>query len=169
MKILQKVVVVGVSAAVIGLAHGALTQSAAAADYLIFQADMVRGATPDGATGPTCVLTSQFKRKEHVVWRVRAFGPGSGEQLGGDGLESLVVALPNGVERKMRFGDHPRKNPLDSFWSVSWEIPEDYPTGSLNYKLVATDLDGKTHEWEPFKIGMSHLTVIEGDVVFTKR
>lgn len=169
MKILQKVFVVGASVAVIGFALGALTQSAAAADYMIFQADMVRGPTPEGATGPVCVLTSQFKRQEDVVWRARVYGPESGDQLNADGLKSLVVVLPGGIERPMRFGDHPRKDPLDTFWTISWQIPADYPLGTLGYKLVATDLEGKVHTWEPFKIGISQLTVIEGDVTFTKR
>ena len=42
-------------------------------------------------------------------------------------------------------------------------IPADYPTGSLLYKVVATDLDGRTHTWEPFKRAPTQLTVIAGD------
>jgi hypothetical protein len=42
-------------------------------------------------------------------------------------------------------------------------IPADYPTGSLVYKVVATDLDGRTQTWEPFKRAPTQLTVIAGD------
>ena len=104
---------------------------------------MVRGVQQDGTTGPACVLTSQYKRRESVVWRVRVFDPGHEHQLAGDELTSLVVQTPDGAEYKMHFGDHPMGRKDDSFWTVSWVIPADYPLGTLNYKVVATDLDGK--------------------------
>jgi hypothetical protein len=46
---------------------------------------------------------------------------------------------------------------------LHWVIPADYPTGSLVYKVVATDLDGRTQTWEPFKRAPTQLTVIAGD------
>ena len=168
MRILHKLCTVALSAAVVWFAPGPVTQSAVAAEFLMFEGDMVRGRPQEGATGPTCVLTSQFKRKEHVVWRLRVFDPKTGEQLDKDGLTSLVVELPDGGRYQAHFGTHPRRNPTDSFWSVSWAIPADYPTGALTYKVVATDLDGKKHTWVPFKVGLSQLAVIEGDVKFAK-
>ena len=33
----------------------------------------------------------------------------------------------------------------------AWVIPADYPTGSFSYKVVATDMEGQTQTWEPFK------------------
>ena len=42
-------------------------------------------------------------------------------------------------------------------------IPADYPTGSLVYKVVATDLDGRTQTWEPLKRAPTQLTVIAGE------
>src|SRR3954471_23958876 len=35
------------------------------------EGDIVRGNSPLGATGPICVLNSQFKRGENVVFRIR--------------------------------------------------------------------------------------------------
>ena len=64
--------------------------------------------------------------------------------------------------------NHPRENFTDQFWTVSWTVPADYPTGSLSYKVVAIDLEGKEHTWEPFKIGFSQLTIIPGEVEFVK-
>src|SRR5262245_21930184 len=57
----------------------------------------------------------------------------------------------------------PRGTPTDFFWSLHWVIPADYPTGSLVYKVVATDLDGRTQTWEPFKRAPTQLTVIAGE------
>ena len=137
------------------------------ATELHFEGDMVRGHTQDGATGATCVLASQYMRKESVVWRVRVVDA-AGENVGGDGLKSLVVKLADGSSYDMHFGTHPRKNPTDSFWATSWRIPADYPTGTVAYSVVATDLEGIEHVWQPFNVDMSLLTVIPGEVVFTK-
>jgi hypothetical protein len=138
-----------------------------AASRLFFEGDMVRGATRDGATGPTCVLTSQYKRLEHVTWRVRVLNP-DGDALNDEGLESLVVELSDGQTFPMHFGKHPRGEDTDEFWATSWAIPEDYPTGRITYKVTATDLEGNAHEWMPFNVAPSDLTIIPGEVTFTK-
>jgi len=139
-----------------------LAPPAVAADKLFFEGDMVRGRPKSGPTGPVCVLTSQFKQGEMVVWRVRVLDPAKSEQLGKAGLKSLVVELPDGEKVKMHFGTHPRKKATDSFWSGSWQIPANYPTGSLSYKVVATDQGGKVHSWTPFNVRNSQLTVVAG-------
>lgn len=138
------------------------------AGKLFFEGDTVRGHPQEGATGATCVLNSQFKHKEEIVWRVRVLDPKTGEQVGKEGLKSLVVHLSSGEHVDMHFGTHPRKTPTDSFWAGSWQIPHDYPNGSFTYKVVATDLGGKQHEWTPFNVGLSRLTVIPGEATFTK-
>jgi hypothetical protein len=46
---------------------------------------------------------------------------------------------------------------------VQWVVPADYPTGSLVYKVVATDTQGRSQTWEPFKRAPTQLTVIAGD------
>lgn len=147
----------------IGLAEIALTPDAVAAEKLFFEGDMVRGRPKAGPTGPTCVLTSQFKRQEKVVWRVRVYDPAKSKQLGKAGIKSLFVELPNGKKHKMRYGTHPRKKATDSFWSTAWLIPADYPTGSLSYKVIATDKSGRVHTWQPFNVGNSQFTVIAGN------
>ena len=123
--------------------------------------------TQDGATGPTCVLTSQYMRKEHVTWRVRVLGA-DGTPADDKVLKGLTVVLSDGSKFDMHYGTHPRKNPTDKFWATSWAIPADYPTGTVEYKVVATDMDGNAHEWTPFNVDLSKLMVIPGEVVFTK-
>lgn len=150
----------------LSVAAVALAAPANAAN-LFFEGDMVRGGTQDGATGPTCVLTSQYMRKEHVVWRVRVLQE-DGTQADDKVLKSLVVQLSDGESFPMHYGTHPRKNPTDKFWATSWAIPADYPTGTVDYKVIATDMDGNTHEWTPFNVNLSQLTVIPGEVTFTK-
>lgn len=165
MKALYLLSVAGLAIGMTGVAGGAVAQGAGGA--LFFEGDMVRGNTPDGATGPSCVLTSQFKRGESAVWRVRVLND-KGELIGEDGLKSLFIEMPGIAPVQMGFGWHPRKGKLDQFWAASWRVPSDYPTGTLGYKIVATMLDGQTVTWEPFKIPSSQFTVIEGEVTYTK-
>jgi hypothetical protein len=125
---------------------------------LFIAADMVTG--PVGS-GPICVLRSQFMRKESVAWRIRV-QDATGKQLDDKSLKGLVVELSDGQKFAAHYGGHPPKEPADYFWSTSWAIPEDYPTGSFNYKVVATAVDGTTQSWEPPNVKPSLLTVIPG-------
>lgn len=145
-----------------GLIGVAATSSAIAANKLFFEGDMVRGVPKGGPTGPVCVLTSQFKRGEKVVWRLRVYDPAKSKQLGKAGLKSLVVELPDGKKYKMHYRTHPRKNVTDTFWTAAWVIPKNYPTGSFAYKVVATEKSGKVHSWQPFNIKNSQFTVVAG-------
>jgi hypothetical protein len=134
----------------------------AAGKKLFFEGDMVRTPRP-GLAGPFCVLQSQFKRGEGVAWRIRVLGQ-PGQNLDDKALASVVVELSDGQKFKAKFGPHPpRGAPTDHFWSVSWVIPAEYPTGSLSYKVVATDSQGQAHTWEPFKMSFTQLTVVAGE------
>ena len=140
---------------------------AAETPALYFEGDMVRGGSAAGVTGPACVLASQFKRRELVVWRIRV-RDANGQNVDASTLKSLVVQLPDGQGFAARFGPHPRGQETDQFWSSAWTVPADYPTGTFAYKVVATGKDGTTQTWAPFNVVPSQLTIIAGDVTFTK-
>lgn len=165
MKILNITTALTLTAALFGFSGSAVAQdqSASQGQQFFFYGDLVRGRPRAGATGPTCVLTSQFKRGESVVWRMRVQDE-TGKDLTEEDLESLVVVLPDGEEIEMEYGPHPRNREDDWFWATSWEVPADYPTGTLGSKIVATDKEGNTAEWEPFNVESSKLTIIPGEV-----
>jgi len=145
---------------VVGLA--AINAANAEEKKLFFEGDMVRHAL-EGQAGPFCVLANQFKRKEAVAWRIRILDQ-TGAQADDKMLKSVVVELSDGQKIPAKFGGHPpRGTPTDFFWSLHWVIPADYPTGSLNYKVVATDMNGNMQSWEPFKRQPTQLTVIAGE------
>ena len=131
---------------------------------LFIAADMVRGP---GGSGPVCVLSNRFMRKEEVAWRIRV-QDGTGTELDGKGLKSVVVELSDGQKFPARFGGHPPKEPTAYLWSTAWVIPDDYPTGSFNYKVVATAPDGTTQSWEPINTKPSLLTIVAGTFEPTK-
>lgn len=140
------------------------------AGKLFFEGDTVKGPQP-GQAGPFCVLQSQFYRKQQVAWRVRVLDA-EGRQVDDKGLKSLMVEMSNGKKFELKFKPHPppRQGPAtDFFWSGSWVIPEDEPTGSFTYKVIATDTADKVHVWEPFKIVASQLTIVAGDAPMAPR
>lgn len=121
-------------------------------------ADMVRGP---GGSGPVCVLSNRFMRTEEVAWRIRV-QDATGKELDDKGLKTVVVELSNGQKFPARFGGHPPKAPTAYLWSTAWVIPDDYPTGTFNYKVVATAPDGTAQTWEPVNTKPSLLTLIAG-------
>jgi hypothetical protein len=123
---------------------------------MFFEGDMVNGQ----GSGPSCVLQNQFKQGQTVVWRVRILDQ-TGKRLNNKDVKSLIVELPDGQKFSMRYGPHPRGKTDDYFWASSWKVPINYPTGTFSYKVVATGLDGQTHDWAPFNVDSSELTIIE--------
>ena len=162
------------------LAFSAVTSAAfiamsgpASSQALFIEGDMVRGAVngaqggavtnfnPDGA--PICVLANQFKHLEKVVFRFRVRDQ-SGRPVDGRGLKSLVVELPSGEKLQGNFGPHPPRAATDYFWTAIWDIPASYPSGTLTYKAIATDLADNQTSWAPFNRVTSQLLVLPGDL-----
>lgn len=154
---LSKISAVVLSAAAIGLPGVAL----AAGPNLFFEGDMVV-SPPQGSAAAHCVLASQFKHNDRIVFRVRVLNA-SGAAVTDKDLKNLDVVLSSGEKIPMKYGGHPHDKPLDSFWSAGWTVPEDYPAGSMSYKVVATNNDGSTQDWAPFNVALSQLTILPGD------
>jgi hypothetical protein len=150
----------------------AVVGSACAQD-LFLDGDIVRG-NQDGAPGPICVLTNQFKHLEKVVFRFRVRDQ-SGKLLDDKGLKSLVVELADGQKIEGHYGGHPPTTannpggPTDYFWVAVWIVPANYPSGTFRYKATATDLAGHGQLWEPIKRVTTDLQVLPGAIEFTKR
>jgi hypothetical protein len=166
----------GATAWMLAVAGPAGPSAAQEAQKLFIEGDIVRGNTPAGITGPVCVLTNQFKRREKIVFRIRVRDV-AGTPLDDKALKGIVVELSDGQKFAADYRARPpvavRKTlglsePLDYFWSAVWLIPEDYPTGSLSYKVVATDMQGNTQSWAPFKDPRSLPMVMAGDVEYKR-
>lgn len=139
----------------------------AASSKLMVNADIVWGSknlTGDAAAQESCVLNSRFPRNSEIVWRTRVYDPRTGQPMDQSSLSKVVVQLGDGQSFPMKFGDHPAGKPTDHFWATSWLIPKNYPTGSLDYKIVATSTDGRTGEFQVFNV-MPSLLTITNDVI----
>jgi hypothetical protein len=126
---------------------------------LFFEGDIVRHALPNQA-GPFCVLVNQYKRGEAVAFRIRALLP-NGNVADDKAIKGVVVELGNGQRFPAAYKSHGAP-PTDYFWSMFWTIPNDYPTGSIGYKLIATMNDGSVVEWKPFNRATTALMVVDG-------
>jgi len=145
--------------AAFGFTASAQAQQAPAAK-LFFENDIVRHALPN-QQGPFCVLANQFKRKEAIAWRIRVLQP-TGAVADDKVIKGVVVELGNGIKLPAHYGPHGNP-PTDYFWSMFWTIPDDFPTGSLGYKIHATMADGSVVTWSPFNRPSTLLTVIAGE------
>lgn len=137
---------------------------------LSVRADTVSGPknlTAEQRKTQSCVQQSRFPRNSQIVWRARVGDGATGSDLDDKTLGTIEVQLADSRKLPMKYGPHPAQNPTDFFWTTSVEIPADYPTGTLGYKIVATAKDGRTVTYEPFKVAPSLLTISE-DVLPTQ-
>lgn len=145
-------------------AAAAPTPTPAPAVNLILVSDTVQGPTnltdEEKAAGATCVQMNRFAKNEQIVWRTRVVDPTTGQPMDDKAVTSLVVKLPD-QDLPMHYGGHPRDNPLDFFWTVGFDVPESYPSGLLNYTIVATAADGRTGTYTQFAVAAAQLTVTD--------
>lgn len=130
---------------------------------LFLAVDMVWGSKniPADKKAMGCTLTSRFPRNSEMVWRARVFDPASGDLIDGPSMDSVQVKLANGQTLSAVYGAHPKDPPGESFWTASWLVPKDHPTGTLTYIVTATDKTGRTGEWKPFSTTASLPVVLD--------
>ena len=75
--------------------------------------------------------------------------------------------VTDGQKFNARYGGHPPRAATDYFWTAAWMIPETYPTGTLGYKVTATDMQGNTQTWEPLREFRSWVVVLPGIAEYT--
>jgi len=137
--------------------------AAPATTALFIDADTVLGPTNlTEAEKPlkTCVQVSRFAHNEEVVWRVKVLDPVTNEPMDDTALVSVQVKLPDQT-LDLHYGGHPRDTPLDFFWTVGWDVPETYPTGTVPYTIEARSADGRSGTWEQFKVALAQLTITD--------
>lgn len=163
-KVVVALVMLAALLAACGGDEDATSTTTAATTNLIVQADVVTGPLnipEDQMAGRICVSQSRFARNSEIVWRTRIIDPVTGEQLDDTALDSVQVTLADGQVFDMRYGDHPQDNPTDRFWTTSFDVPADYPTGTLGYEVVAVAGDGRTGSFVPFNVAPSLLTITD--------
>lgn len=137
---------------------------AAPAGALVVQADIVRGST--APLGPVCSNVSQLAQGEMAVPRAKIFDPAMGQELTDDDLTSVNFILQDGQSFPMSYAGHGGDEEAgiehtDYFWATGWEVPEDYPLGTIKWWVTAEHKDGRSGRYDPINMVISMLTIIE--------
>lgn len=107
----------------------------------------------DTINGEGCVVSSRFKHGDKIVFRATAVDGFTKEQL----QDAEIKVIINGEELPMRLGPHGEKETM--FWTAAYIVPDDAPTGTLDFKYVAT-IDGVEAEYTQFDVTPSLLTIV---------
>ncbi len=134
---------------------------------LFLDVDMVRGPenmSAEEKTRKSCVQANTYPLGGQVVWRVRVVDPKTGDAMDANALESVTVTLADGQAFTAKYGPHPKDPPNESFWTTSWKVPATYPTGTVDFKIVAKDKEGRTGEWKQISaVKAAVLTIVASD------
>lgn len=106
-------------------------------------------------TDAVCVVDSRFERGHTIVFRGNVIDQATKEIIEDAKVKAV---LATGDEYEMKLGKHGAEGTL--LWTVSWTIPDDFPTGTLDYKIVA-EVDGQEYYYQPFDVSLSKLTILE--------
>lgn len=94
----------------------------------------------------SCVKSSLFSRGQHIVWRMEVVDTSTGKILTSDDA-TAKLKLPTGEEVTLRYARHGNPAVADAlaswFWTAAWDVPMDYPLGTLDYKVTVTTKSGK--------------------------
>ena len=99
-----------------------------------------------------CVQSGVFKRGMKLVFRYEILDTSTGKRITDKDGATTKIRLPHGEELAARWTIRGSVNALpDSawMWVVAWDIPPDYPVGSLDYTIVVTAKDGRTGTFTP--------------------
>ncbi len=117
-----------------------------------------------------CLQSNIVHRGELFIFRNRVVDPKTGKDMLAEDLTSVQVVLPDTKIAPLvsKYGKHGTDPDSDSFWAVAWEVPLNYPTGSLGYEVKVVGKDGRTGAWKPFGLLTSRLTVAPFDAKFVR-
>jgi hypothetical protein len=143
-------------------------QEAAAkpAGQLILFADTAVFAQP--LNPENCSLRNRFKRGDFVGFRLYAVDGGTNKpeesatvvvHITSGGKTIDLPALYRAIPHKSEIG---RDMPIrPGMWTAKWTVPQDAPTGTVQYSATATDKYGRTAEWTPKGGQPSWVTIVQ--------
>lgn len=120
-----------------------------------------KGMTDEEKPLRSCTEQSRFAPGEQLGWRIKVYDSATGDELSDADVASVQIKLGDGQVFDAKYGGHGKPEPTAFFWANFWVIPTDYPTGLLEYTIVATTTDGRTAEFthDTINIASSMLTI----------
>lgn len=141
-----------------------MTAGSFASAPLLVTGDFVQGHE-NAPEGQTCVANNRYLPGQQIVWRLKVVDPETGQLMDDQALESVTVTLVDGQVFEAKYGGHPHSDPVDFYWTTSWSIPEDYPSGIVDFTVSAKASDGRTgnNETVKFPIESSMITILPAE------
>jgi hypothetical protein len=99
-----------------------------------------------------CIQSGVFKRGMRLVFRFEVLDTSTGKRVTAKDDATVKVRLPHGEEVTARWAIRGSVAALpDSawMWDASWDIPPDYPVGSLDYSIEVSLKDGRKGAFIP--------------------
>ncbi|MBI2357362.1 MAG: hypothetical protein HYV04_00325 [Deltaproteobacteria bacterium] len=99
-----------------------------------------------------CVQSGVFKRGMRLVFRFEILDTSTGKRVTDRDGAAVRVRLAHGEELTARWAIRGSAAALpDSawMWDAAWDIPPDYPVGSLDYAIMVRAKDGRTAAFIP--------------------
>src|SRR5215467_12583607 len=99
-----------------------------------------------------CIQSGVFKRGMRLVVRFEVLDTSTGKRVTDKDGANIKMILPHGEEVIARWTIRGSAAALpDSawMWDTTWDIPSDYPVGTLDYKIMVTTKDGRTATFTP--------------------
>lgn len=103
----------------------------------------------------SCTQQSRYAPGEQLGWRIMVYDAATGEALSDAEVASVQIKLGDGQVFDTKYAGHGKPEPTAFFWANFWVIPADYPTGFLEYTIVATTNDGRTAEFRQDTINIA--------------
>jgi hypothetical protein len=99
-----------------------------------------------------CIQTGVFKRGMRMVVRFEVLDTATGKRVTDKDGATIKLLLPHGEEVPGRWtirGSVAAMPDSAWMWDTSWDIPPDYPIGSLDYRILVTTKDGRSATFTP--------------------
>ena len=99
-----------------------------------------------------CIQTGVFKRGMRMVVRFEVLDTATGRRVTDKDGATIKLLLPHGEEVPGRWtirGSVAAMPDSAWMWDTTWDIPPDYPIGSLDYRILVTAKDGRTATFTP--------------------
>ena len=99
-----------------------------------------------------CIQRGVFKRGMRMVVRFEILDTKTGKRVTDKDGANIKLLLPHGEEIPGRWtirGSVAAMPDSAWMWDTTWDIPPDYPVGSLDYRIAITAKDGRTATFTP--------------------
>lgn len=150
----------------LGWVSPAAAQDSKPIGKLIVFADTDVFASP---TNPdNCTLKNRFKPGENVGFRLYVIDGGTSKaeesatvvvHISTGGKSYDLTAKYRGIAQKNESGMNMPIRP--GMWTAKWTVPDDAPTGTVQYSATAKDKYGRTAEWTPPGDKRSYVTIVQ--------